>query len=144
MPESKTRPFRVFQFLEAFLNEGQRLRLAVRMKGLYRAVMGNASGFYALDLRSAQGRMAAIKVMGPGSVDSRSGDYWAGLRYVACCDRRIALSEGNIYDRQSSPTAELFHNPLGDGLERRRWAPSASGRGLDERMCASPCCAKFR
>lgn len=50
------------QFLESFLTEGQRLRLAVRMKGLYRAVMGNASGFYALDLRSAQGRMTAIKV----------------------------------------------------------------------------------
>ena len=58
----------LLQFLEAFLNEGQRLRLAVRMKGLYRAVMGNASGFYTLDLRSAQGRMAAIKVCRRGAL----------------------------------------------------------------------------
>lgn len=52
------------QFLESFLNDGQRLRLAVRMKGLFRAVMGNPTGFYMLDLASAQGRMTAIKVRG--------------------------------------------------------------------------------
>lgn len=50
------------QFLESFLNEHQRLRLAVRMKGLFRAIMGNPTGFYTLDLASAQGRMTAIKV----------------------------------------------------------------------------------
>lgn len=50
------------QFLESFLNENQRLRLAVRMKGLFRAIMGNPTGFYTLDLASAQGRMTAIKV----------------------------------------------------------------------------------
>lgn len=52
------------QFLGSFLSESQRLRLAVRMKGLFRAIMGNPSGFYMLDLASAQGRMAAVKVRG--------------------------------------------------------------------------------
>lgn len=50
------------QFLESFLNENQRLRLAVRMKGLFRAIMGNPTGFYTLDLASTQGRLTAIKV----------------------------------------------------------------------------------
>lgn len=50
------------QFLESFLDGSQRLRLAVRMKGLYRAIMGNPTGFYTLDLSSAQGRLTAIKV----------------------------------------------------------------------------------
>lgn len=52
------------QFLKSFLGVSERLRLAVRMKGLYRAIMGNSTGFYTLDLGSAQGRMAAIKVRG--------------------------------------------------------------------------------
>lgn len=55
------------QFLESFLDANERLRLAVRMKGLYRAIMGNPSGFYTLDLSSTQGRMAAIKVRGHDS-----------------------------------------------------------------------------
>lgn len=50
------------QFLESYLDTKQRLRLAVRMRGLYRAVMGNPTGFYTLDLGSTQGRLAAVKV----------------------------------------------------------------------------------
>lgn len=52
----------IIQFLESFLNENQRLRLVVRMNGLYRAVMGNPTGFYTLDLGSTQGRTTAVKV----------------------------------------------------------------------------------
>eukprot|EP00752_Nemacystus_decipiens_P005020 g4560.t1 len=55
-PEERT------QFLDSFLNESQRLRLAVRMKGMFRAIMGNPTGFYTLDLASPRGRMTAIKL----------------------------------------------------------------------------------
>lgn len=63
------------QFLESFLDAGQRLRLAVRMRGLYRAVMGNPTGSYLLDLGTTHGRLTAIKVM-------------CGRRCGKLCDRR--------------------------------------------------------
>lgn len=53
------------QFLDSFLDSRQRLRLAVRMRGMYRAVMGNPTGSYMIDLGSTRGRLAAQKVRRP-------------------------------------------------------------------------------
>ncbi|CAM9374928.1 unnamed protein product, partial [Discosporangium mesarthrocarpum] len=50
------------RFLEAHLDAQQRLRLAIRMKYVFRAVMGNPTGLYVLDMREASGRLAATKL----------------------------------------------------------------------------------
>ncbi|CAM9291885.1 unnamed protein product [Ectocarpus fasciculatus] len=85
-----------FQFLETFLNGNQRLRLALRMKGLYRAIMGNPSGFYALDLSSSQGRMAAIK-----------------LGEIANAERSISITRG-AWDTSQKGNRMMFRNEVMD------------------------------
>ncbi|CBJ31908.1 Hypothetical leucine rich repeat calcium binding protein [Ectocarpus siliculosus] len=84
------------QFLESFLNAKQRLRLALRMKGLYRAIMGNPSGFYTLDLSSAQGRMAAIK-----------------LGEIANAERSISITRGAC-DTSQKGNRMMFRNEVMD------------------------------
>ncbi|CAM9197908.1 unnamed protein product [Ectocarpus sp. 13 AM-2016] len=85
-----------FQFLESFLNANQRLRLALRMKGLYRAIMGNPSGFYTLDLSSTQGRMAAIK-----------------LGEIANAERSISIKRGAC-DTSQKGNRTIFRNEVMD------------------------------
>ncbi|CAM9343850.1 unnamed protein product, partial [Scytosiphon promiscuus] len=84
------------QFLKSFLGVGERLRLAVRMKGLYRAIMGNPSGFYTLDLGSTQGRMAAIK-----------------LGEIANAERCTAVTRG-AHDTSQKGNRMMFRNEVMD------------------------------
>lgn len=87
------------------------------MKGLYRAVMGTPSGFYALDLRSAQGRMAAIKVS-VNSVKTRAeiighiahfAPKWLCLTELL--DGRISHYRSSIIGRLTLPSPPLLSPP---------------------------------
>jgi hypothetical protein len=49
-------------FVESVLDRPQRLRLVVNMRGNFRALMGNPTGHYSLDLANAKDRWTAIRL----------------------------------------------------------------------------------
>ncbi|CAM9116440.1 unnamed protein product [Pylaiella littoralis] len=103
------------QFLESFLSETDRLRLVVRMKGLYRAVMGNPTGFYTLDLGSTQGRTAAIK-----------------LGEIANAQRSLAASRG-VRDTSQKGNRMIFRNEVMDTVPQELtvdWFVKLPRRGI--------------